>query len=659
MAWYVYTITDKCVRCMTCIRSCEVNANIVKENLVDTVPELCLACGDCVESCPEGARVYLNEKEILDEWIKRGEYVIAILAPAYVAHFAEYSPLKVVSALKKAGIKEVHEVAVGAELTTLAVVEEIKKGKKIITSPCPSIVNFVKKWEPSLVDRLSNAVSPMIALGIYIKKEKTRSKVVFIGPCVAKKTEIEDPNVKGIVDLVLTFEETEEFLKDKGIDIGAQKEELFDGMQPLVGASYPISGGLARTASYYLKKPLDTVLNNDILIIEGKERVIDYLKKYKENMDKGKDYLNPQVVDILYCEGCIDGPAIRKDLSVPEKKRIVAGYTKSRLPKRKLFKVTVKKQLAKEIVSEKEIKKIYSDGNYYRKFKVEPANYRTPSRKEIDDILEKIGMLEHPLNCGACGYDTCELRAIAVLNGLMPWDECVQFRLKQQQKLLDEVNAKNQRIKEIIETFKSAIEDIKATTAEMVEAVNTLGRDSEAVLEASERGKEITAELEKIQEEVGEVASVIISAVRNVSENVESLKEITQTIGSIANQTNLLALNAAIESARLGEAGKAFSVLAGEIRSLANQSKDSLENIENLIDKVLELFKNLEERVGEVDKLKEVTQTVSTRTIEEFDNIKNLLNTVSASLEEVSAAIEEVKASVDEIARGAEEVLRE
>nr|WP_250879989.1 [Fe-Fe] hydrogenase large subunit C-terminal domain-containing protein [Thermosipho sp. 1244] len=638
---------------MTCIRTCKVNANIVENNAVNVVSELCLSCGDCVETCPENARIFLDETDVLEKWIKDNEYLIAIIAPAYVAHFIDIDPLQIVSALKKIGFKEVHEVAMGAELTTLAVIDELKNKEHIITSPCPSIVNFIKKWEPSLSNNLSRAVSPMIALGKYLKNSNPKSKVVFIGPCIAKKTEIEDKNIKGIVDLVLTFEELEKIFKEKNININSQDKELFDGMQPLVGTSYPISGGLARTASYYLRKKLDTILDNDILIIEGKDRVIDYLKYYKEKLEKGKKDSLPKIVDILYCEGCIDGPTMRKDISIPEKKKIVANYTKSRIVTKKLFKIKGK-QIAKNLVSEKQLKKIYSKGDYFRNFEITPITYKIPSDNEINKILDKIGMLEHPLNCGACGYDTCKDRAIAVYNNLLSWDDCVQYKIRQQEKLINEVNEKNNRISEMILNFKTTLENIKLTTTEMVHAVDALGNDSKNVLEASERGIAVVEKLKDVQTNVESTSEIVLTSIKNVSENIKNLKEITQTISAIANQTNLLALNAAIESARMGSAGKAFSVLADEIRKLSNQSHESSEDIEESIDKILSLFNELEEKAKGIELIKDVTQNVSNKIITEFDNIKTLLNTVSASIEEVSAAIEEVKASVDEITNEAE-----
>ena len=654
----LYTDPEKCTMCYACIRACPVSANKVYDNYVEPVPELCVNCGACVVECPEGARRYIDETDILKDWIRKGEKVIAILAPAYVAHYAEYSPMKMVGALKRLGISEVHEVAFGAELTTLGVLEYMEKypDKNIITSPCPAIVNLIKKWFPELMDCLAPVDSPMMALGVYLRKKYPNAKIVFIGPCIAKKSEIDDPNVKGIIDLVLTFEDIDNMFEKERINPSDVNPELIDGVQPYYGASYPISGGLLRTASFYKKEPLDSVLDPDILIIEGRERVMPFLRKYIENIKNGKEHMNPKIVDILYCEGCIDGPGIRRDLTVPEKRKIVAEYTKSRIEESKR-KVKAKKQVAKNVVSPKEIVKIYEGLNIFRKFERFHINYRIPSKAEIEEVLRKTNRLGDELNCGACGYPTCRERAIAALNGLMPEDLCIQYQKEKLEELLREVDSKNQEIKNIIATFREALDSIRETTAGMITAVDDLAKDSDSVVTVSEMAKETVKELGDVKEEVKAVAEAINAAVKGVAGEIEKLTDIVQTIRAIAGQTNLLALNAAIESARLGEQGKAFAVLAGEIRSLANESNNSLQVIEDLVGKIIDNFKVLGEKSEQVLEVGDITDDAVKKILKEFEQMRGLLDSVGASIEEVTASIEEVKAGIDDISRGVEDIL--
>ncbi len=661
MKRYIITEPEKCSLCLSCVRNCPVHANKVyeKEGYVEPLLELCIACGDCIKHCPENARRYIHEGELLYEWSKRGKKVIAIVAPAYISHFVGIPPTKLCSALKKVGFTQVWEVAVGAEFTTLAAIECLQKypSKKFITSPCPSIVNYIKKWLPQLHDYLMPVDSPMMALGRYLKKKYPDSSVVFIGPCIAKKSEIEDPNVKGIVDLVLTFEEIEEIFAEKKLNLESMKDELLDGFQPYYGTSYPISGGLMRTASFYMKDLADPVLDTDILIIEGKERVVSYLKAYLKNIQEGKESLNPKIVDILYCEGCIDGPAVRRDLTVPEKRHLVAKYTKSRMVVKSMFGVKAGQQVAKKLLSVSQVRREYASIDAFRAFKREPVRMKTPSVQEIEEVLKRTNRLNNELNCGACGFESCRERAVAVLNGLVPLEMCVQYQKERAEELFNEVREKNDHIREIVASVVGALEDIKRTSNGMVIAVDSLGQNSSAIHEASQTGQIVVKNLAGIRDEILNFNRTMNEAVEEVSREVAHLSEIVDMIANISDQTNLLALNAAVESARLGESSRAFAVIASEIRELAVESEESLDGIRDLVNSILRNFDKLKEKSRTLEKVGENTTTAAESVLREFDNIRKLLETTGSTIEEVTASIEEVKAGIDDISSSVEKAL--
>ncbi|PLV60052.1 [Fe-Fe] hydrogenase large subunit C-terminal domain-containing protein [Thermotoga sp. KOL6] len=428
----ILTNPDKCVRCMSCVRACEVNSNIVEESHVDIVPQMCIVCGACIEVCPEGARSYLKQIDIFRKWLTE-EKVVAIVAPSYVAHYDE--PYKFITALKKVGAIAVHEVATGAELSSMVIAEEIKSGKKVIASPCPTVVNYIKKWIPELIDRLSTAVSPMIAIARYARKQHPEAKIVFIGPCISKKSEIVQDEVKGDVDLALTFEEVDEFFESSKLNLKMLEESFPDEFNSLYGLSYPVVGGLAKTVGYYLQEDFDMVLDKDVVVIEGKWNMVKFLRKYFKNIQKGQDDENPVLAEVLYCDGgCIGGPGIRNDLEIFEKRKRVVEHTLRKLNNRRV-----------------ELKRLYQDLNLTRCYKPEKVDYKIPKEEEINEILKKIGMLEKPLNCGACGYHTCKDRAIAVINGLIPWDLCIQYQFR---KIEEEHERELLRIRE--ETIEKA-----------------------------------------------------------------------------------------------------------------------------------------------------------------------------------------------------------
>lgn len=657
---YVVTVKEKCSVCMTCVRVCPVHANKVFDDYVEPIPEFCISCGECIKHCPEDARTYVDETNIVWDWINKGKKVIAVLAPAYVAHFYPIKPLKLVSALKRLGFSEVHEVAVGAELTTLGVLEYIKKNpeKKFITSPCPSIVNFVKKWTPELLDYLCPVNSPMLALGVFLRKSNPNAKIVFIGPCIAKKTEIEDPNVKGIVDLVLTFEDIEKMFSYKNIDPSRESEELFDGLQPYVGASYPISGGLMRTAISYSKGKLDTVLDTDVLIIEGKERVIPFLKSYLKNIKEGRENLNPKIVDILFCEGCIDGPVMREDISVPERKRIIAEYTKKRIAQKRFGKIVAVHKLAKNLIKIKDIeKKIYPQLNVFRKFQKEEIHYKTPPEGKIREILEKTNRLGQELNCGACGFETCRERAISVLNGLIPWDFCIVYQKESMEKFAEELKEKNNYIKDLVSSIRDSLTNLMEVSRGMTDVVNDLSKSSNSMMTVSEHGYEVIKNLESIQKEIENMGNAVIKAIEKVVKKIDELKTIVDVIDEIANQTKLLALNASIESARMGEQGKAFAVIADEIRKLAMESASSLENARNIVDMINENFNSLRRVSKDTENVSEKTKQGIKQIMDEFEKLKDLITYTSSSMEEMIASIEEVKAGIDDISESVMKIL--
>ena len=176
----------------------------------------------------------------------------------------------------------------------------------MISTPCPSIVSYIEKYLPSLHDALAPIVSPMIAVARAIKERFGAGvRVVFIGPCIAKKAEIRDPFVQGEVDAVLTFKELLDMFQEAGIEPRELKASAFDGPLCYLGRSLPISGGLLRAAGFHTD-----ILENSVLVTEGKDRVLAVLKELTEGKSKAKMF------DLLFCEGCINGPKIPNDHGV-------------------------------------------------------------------------------------------------------------------------------------------------------------------------------------------------------------------------------------------------------------------------------------------------------------------------------------------------------
>lgn len=401
----VSTIAQRCKRCYSCVRECPATAIRVENGQAVVIDERCISCGHCVKVCSQNAKAILSEKEkVLYDFIP-SHRTIAIFAPSIAASFSEtYSKLP--TALRKIGFEKVCETAFGADLISNLYKEEFEKvnGKTIISSPCPAINNYIEKYFADLVPNLATVVSPMIAMGRYLKQTiDENTKVVFIGPCVAKKSEYHDPEVSDAVDAVLTYSELKEIFEELNIDLEKLDEEGFDPPYANFGKSFPLTGGLLKTAEIS-----SDVLARNVIVVDGKEKVEHIIKDIAENKIKSK------FIDILFCEGCINGPAIETDMNLYSRREKVIEFID------KYMHDVDKKVWHSEIYNSRNL-------NLKRNFTPRSQRRPMPSEEKIKEILARTNKFEKQdeLNCGACGYQTCRDYAIAIAKGLAEEDMCL------------------------------------------------------------------------------------------------------------------------------------------------------------------------------------------------------------------------------------------
>lgn len=401
----VYTDREKCKGCYACIRICPCKAIKVEEGLAQVIKERCIACGTCLQVCMPKAKQVESDIGVTWQLLSEHPNVIAVLSSSFPAALLKCSPWQLVSALKKLGFSEVMEDAFGAELVgrEYARLIEKEKGKPILSANCPAVVTYIEKYHPELINNLAPIVSPMIATGRLIKQQyKPGAKVVFIGPCVAKKAESRDEAVNGVIDAVLTFAELKEMFAAKGISPEFEGEKPFSGPRPDVGRLFPLSKGLFRVARFP-----DDIVKNEMINAHGK----DYVKKILREFAEGE--INVRLINLHFCHGCIDGPVIDNELSGFRRKELVANYARSQ---------------ANPVQTEKDIKK-YSAIDLSRRFTSRGVGLATPSEEEIQEVLRKIGKTE-PINCGACGYATCRELATSVCQGIAEVDMCWPYVLQ-------------------------------------------------------------------------------------------------------------------------------------------------------------------------------------------------------------------------------------
>ncbi len=214
--------------------------------------EKCVSCGQCMVSCPFGAISDKSQIFQLIRAIKKGDDVVAEVAPAVVGQFGPNVRLwKIKAALMDLGFKEVYEVALGADIGAITeahhYVNEVKTGNLpfLLTSCCPAWAVLAKRTLPTLADTVSSALTPMVATARTIKQRDPNARVVFIGPCAAKKLEAMRRTVRSDVDFVITFEELSAMFEAKGIDF-----ETYDKETPVhdatgAGRGYGVAGGVA------------------------------------------------------------------------------------------------------------------------------------------------------------------------------------------------------------------------------------------------------------------------------------------------------------------------------------------------------------------------------------------------------------------------------
>ena len=414
---FVFTMEEKCQGCYACVRSCPAKAIKVKEGIARVIDERCVACGYCINICAAGAKQVKSDIDVVWQLLEQSSPVIAIVSSALPAAFPGIRPKQMVSALKKLGFSEVMETAFGAELVCREYGRFLmeNKAKPIFTSTCPAMVSFIERFHPQLIDNLAPIVSPAVATGRVIKWQyNPDAKVVFIGPCIAKKAEGEDEIFKEVIDNVLTFLELNEMLAMKGINPLYEEDEELSGPISSLGRLWPIPGGLLKISGISAD-----ILSSDIVIAEGINRAISCLREFTEGKTRTK------FLDVFFCEGCIDGHAIDNGLSLFERRRLIVDYALEE---------------ANTAQTQSDVEQ-YAGIDLSRQFTNRYTALPIPSEKEISKILRDMNKveIEDQVNCGACGYNSCRELAIAVCQGVAEIEMCWPYLIDRVQGTQDEL----------------------------------------------------------------------------------------------------------------------------------------------------------------------------------------------------------------------------
>ena len=322
-----YIDPSKCRECGKCAAACPYNAiadlkrpcrkccpvdalKVDPETGIAMIDdEKCISCGQCIHSCPFGAIGSVTFIVDIINAMRAGKRVVAMVAPSLEGMFGEEITMASLrDAMKKIGFDDMIELGLGGDLTAAAEAKEwaeaYKEGKQMTTSCCPAFVNMVKKHYPKVIDHVSTTVSPMCAVSRMVKAEDPETVTVFVGPCVAKKSEAMDKEIEGNADYVLTIGELRAMLKAKGVKVEAAPNDY--QAASVFGKRFGNSGGVTNAVLQSLKE----IEENDDITVTVCNGAAE-CKKALLMLQAGR--LKTDFIEGMACVGgCVGGPSKHK-----------------------------------------------------------------------------------------------------------------------------------------------------------------------------------------------------------------------------------------------------------------------------------------------------------------------------------------------------------
>lgn len=630
----VYT-NEKCQGCNRCISVCPVltanySVKSAGKQRIEVHGENCINCGACFDACEHQARSFLDDTERFFTDLSRGEKISVLIAPAFAANYPrEYAT--VLGGLKKLGVNHMISVSFGADITTWGYINYISKNKFMggISQPCPAVVNYIEHYAPELLPNLIPIQSPLMCTAIYAKKYmKITDKLAFISPCIAKKSEIDDPNTHGYVSYNLTFEHFMKYVRTHQIIGRDARDEIEYGL----GSIYPMPGGLKENVYWFCGEEVF------VRQVEGEKHAYEFLQDYKKRISKHEQL--PYMVDILNCDrGCIYGTGVEQEKTVSEdtyyqlqkikeqckKNHGLTPFSKHLSPKQRLRLLNLK-------FSKLDLR------DFMRKYtdKSETVSSRKPEETELEKIfksMNKSDKADRTINCGACGYSNCREMATAIYNGCNTPENCIHY-IKDEMMLfsgsLEEQNQKMIRRNEEITQF-------------IAEDFETLNRSIDEMLRGNNINAEESTAISDAMVKISQFSDTLNASFEEIETLLQSLENNNDGITRIAKQTHLLSLNAAVEASRSGEAGRGFSVVADEIRDLAQSSHamadesdlnrtEIVKAIKDLMEKTIELTRDITDINDRLTNLAASTEEI----VAEADVVKTVSVNVKDKLEELN-----------------------
>lgn len=383
-----------CKNCYKCIRNCPVKAIRVVDQHAQIVEEDCILCGRCTVVCPQNAKQDISSLSEIRQLILAGREVVAAVAPSYAAYFSGCDWQVFSMAIQQLGFSQVFETAEGAHLVKSEYERLLRSDIEgpVISSCCSSINQYVQKYLPEAIPLMAPVITPLRAISRLIRQRCPGAAIVFLSPCISKKTETTALGCSDGPDFDLTFDELEDWMRESDIHLSRAPVNS----PAKLSRMFPVTGGVLRT--------MEKLPGWRYLAVDGME---DCIAALQDAVD-GK--LKHCFIEVSACEGaCVGGPAFLK-----RDKRVAVAA--SVIQDSALDGSDEDFQVSEEITLETSFKKM-------------PVYRPAPTEEQLQNILRRMGKqsAEDELNCGMCGYSTCREKAYAVFQGRADITMCLPY----------------------------------------------------------------------------------------------------------------------------------------------------------------------------------------------------------------------------------------
>lgn len=391
----------------------------------------CILCGQCLSVCKHDARYYVDDTDSFFQDLNNGESLSIAIDPSFFINYPNIAN-GVLGYLRSIGVKKIYNASFGADISTWAHIEyflnDANQGGIIAT--CPTIVNFIEKYEPSIIPALIPIYSPIFCLAVYVRKYLNDSnKLVFLSPCISNFPEIEDEATHNLISYNVTFEHFFKKLKDIDFNQYYSESDIADFD---LGALYPFPGGMKENLEHFIGYEKTIISKSPVLYSRSE---LGSLKSIAEhNCTKGVFF------ELLNCNnGCCSGPCIDKTSFSIEK--IVEQHQCIRFNilqngKSKEYDRTLPRTTRLDL-----FRSNFKDldlQDFHREFHSKYLKPFTVPKEIINEVfvrMHKTSEESRHIDCHACGYNSCHQMAEAVANGYNNIENCVQYEKEENYKL--------------------------------------------------------------------------------------------------------------------------------------------------------------------------------------------------------------------------------